>query len=239
MTSTHSHLASEPVLFAHRGGMAHAPENTLDAFKLAVQLGATGLESDVWPTADGVPVLSHNGHFGPFYRRRTISKLTVQLLPASLPSLDHLYQTVGTNFQISLDVKDPMVVSEVVAVASRYPGAPEQLWLCHPNWEIVATWRELHSQIRLVNSTRLEKIEEGPERRAADLAAARVDAINLHHSDWSGGLIAVFHRFGLACLGWDAQYDRQLDHLFNIGIDGVYSDHVDRMVARSRVYRST
>ena len=238
MTSTGSRPDSEPVLFAHRGGMAHAPENTLDAFRLAMRLGATGLESDVWPTSDGVPVLSHHGRVGPFYRRRAVTDIAAGSLPATLPSLEDLYRAVGTGCQVSLDVMDPAVTAQVVAVANRHPGALGRLWLCHPDWEMVASWRGLHPRIRLVNSTRLERIEEGPERRAARLAAARIDAINLHQSDWTGGLTALFHRFGLACLGWDAQHERQLDHLFRIGIDGVYSDHVDRMVTRARARRS-
>ncbi len=32
------------------------------------------------------------------------------------------------------------------------------------------------------------------------------------------------------CFGWDAQHDRILDELLDMGLDGVYSDHVDRMV---------
>ena len=238
MTSTGSRPNSEPVLFAHRGGMAHAPENTLDAFRLAMRLGATGLESDVWPTSDGVPVLSHHGRVGPFYRRRAITDIAAGSLPVTLPSLEDFYQAVGTGCQVSLDVMDPAVTDQVVAVANRHPGALGQLWLCHPDWETVASWRGLHPSIRLVNSTRLERIEEGPERRAARLAAARIDAINLHQSEWTGGLTALFHRFGLACLGWDAQHERQLDRLFRIGIDGVYSDHVDRMVTCAHAWWS-
>jgi len=214
--------------------MAHAPENTLDAFRLAIRLGATGLESDVWPTSDGVPVLSHHGRVGPFYWRRAVTRIAAGSLPATLPSLEDLYRAVGTGSQVSLDVMDPAVTAQVVAVANRHPGALGRLWLCHPDWEMVASWRGLHPRIRLVNSTRLERIEEGPERRAARLAAARIDAINLHQSEWTGGLTALFHRFGLACFGWDAQHERQLDHLFRIGVDGVYSDHVDRMVTRAR-----
>ena len=53
-----------PIGFAHRGARAHAPENTLEAFRLALRLGATGLESDVWLTADGVAVLDHDGAVG-------------------------------------------------------------------------------------------------------------------------------------------------------------------------------
>jgi len=238
MTTTGSLLDPAPVLFAHRGGMAHAQENTLDAFRLAIRLGATGLESDVWPTSDGVPVLTHHGRVGPFYRRRAVTNTAAELLPVTLPSLEDLYRAVGTGCQVSLDVMDPAVTAQVVAVASRHPGALGRLWLCHPDWETLASWRELHPRIRLVDSTRLERIEEGPERRAAHLSAARIDAINLHQSEWTGGLTTLFHRFGLACLGWDAQHERQLDHLFRMGIDGVYSDHVDRMVTRARAWRS-
>src|SRR4051794_27300736 len=54
-------LLDEPIAFGHRGARAHAPENTLEAFELALRLGANGLESDVWLTADGVPVLDHDG----------------------------------------------------------------------------------------------------------------------------------------------------------------------------------
>ena len=50
-----------PIGFAHRGAKAHAPENTIAAFQLALRLGATGLESDVWLTAEGIPVLDHDG----------------------------------------------------------------------------------------------------------------------------------------------------------------------------------
>ena len=58
-----------------------------------------------------------------------------------------------------------------------------------------------------------------------------IDVINLHHSDWTGGWIAMVHRFGLLAFGWDAQYERILEELLDSGIDGVYSDHVDTMMA--------
>ena len=41
----------------------------------------------------------------------------------------------------------------------------------------------------------------------------------------------MVHRFELLAFGWDAQHERILDGLLDAGIDGVYSDHVDRMVA--------
>lgn len=222
-------LRQPPIGFAHRGARAHAPENTLDAFALAVKLGATGLESDVWVTADGVAVLDHDGVVRKGVRRRGIAETRRDELPGHIPTLAELYERCGTELPLSLDVKDPAALEPTVA-AARDAGAEEQLWLCHPDWELVATWRRLTAGAKLVDSTRMAKIKEGPERRAMSLRDAGIDCINMHESDWTGGLTTLFHRFGLECFGWDAQLPRTLRQLIDRGVDGVYSDHVDRMV---------
>ncbi|HSP03426.1 MAG TPA: glycerophosphodiester phosphodiesterase [Acidimicrobiales bacterium] len=222
-------LRQPPIGFAHRGARAHAPENTLDAFALAVKLGATGLESDVWVTADGVAVLDHDGVVRKGVRRRGIAEIRRDELPGHIPSLAELYERCGTELPLSLDVKDPAALEPTVA-AARDAGAEEQLWLCHPDWELVATWRRLAEGAKLVDSTRMAKIKEGPERRAMSLRDAGIDCINMHESDWTGGLTTLFHRFGLECFGWDAQLPRTLRQLIDRGVDGIFSDHVDRMV---------
>lgn len=224
-------IKQPPIAFAHRGARAHAPENTLEAFTLALRLGATGLESDVWLTADGEVVLDHDGVVGGRLRRRPVRSARRSELPAYVPTLDELYATCGTATPLSLDVKDPEAVDRVIDVARAAGGAAlENLWLCHPRWETVVAWRARSDAVRLVDSTRIDRIKEGPERRAATLAAEGIDAINMHHLDWSGGLTTLFHRFGVLAFGWDAQSPRVLSELIDAGIDGVYSDHVDRMV---------
>jgi glycerophosphoryl diester phosphodiesterase len=236
-------LRNPPIAFAHRGGRAHAAENTLEAFARALQLGATGLESDVWLTADGEAVLHHDGvvgrPLGRRVRRRPIASLTRARLPHHIPTLADLYATCGTDAEVSLDVKDPAAFDRVVAVARAAGGhALARLWLCHPRWEQVVEWRGRCGEVRLVNSTRLDRIKEGPERRAAILAARGVDAVNLHHLDWTGGLTTLFHRFGVLAFGWDAQTPRVLAELLDAGIDAVYSDHVDRMVHAVKAFYS-
>ena len=231
MTTRIPALKAPPIAFAHRGARAHAPENTLGAFTLALRLGATGLESDVWLTADGEAVLDHDGVAGGRLRRRRIASCRRAELSPHIPSLADLYETCGTDVDISLDLKDPVAFDRVVDVA-RAAGddALSRLWLCHPRWEQLVEWRSRNGQVRLVDSTRLSRIKEGPERRAATLAGKGIDAISLHHLDWTGGLTTLFHRFGVLAFGWDAQNPRVLGELVDAGIDGVYSDHVDRMV---------
>ena len=50
----------QPLVIAHRGASGYAPENTLEAFELAVALGADGVELDVGLSADGQPVVIHD-----------------------------------------------------------------------------------------------------------------------------------------------------------------------------------
>ncbi len=231
MTAPLPPLRQPPIGFAHRGARAHAPENTLEAFALARRLGATGLESDVWLTSDGEAVLDHDGVVGPLLRRRPIAEVARADLPAHIPTLGELYAECGTGYELSLDVKDAAAAPTVVAVArAAGAGAPGRLWLCHPDWAQVAAWRALDDDVRLVDSTRLKRMKGGPERRADALAGAGIDAVNLHHSEWSGGLATLFHRFDRFAFGWDAQFPRILTALLDHGLDAVYSDHVDRMV---------
>jgi glycerophosphoryl diester phosphodiesterase len=145
--------------------------------------------------------------------------------------LDEFYAEVGTALDVSLDVKDPAAFDRTVAVAQAAgDGALQRLWLCYHRWEQVAEWRRRCPDVRLVDSTFVGRMPGGPEERAAALAAANIDAVNLHHSEWTGCLTVLFHRFEILCFGWDAQHARILDGLLEVGVDGVYSDHVDRMV---------
>src|SRR3990172_2336824 len=53
-----------PTIFAHRGASAHAPENTLAAFELALAQGAEGIELDAKLSADGHAVVIHDATVG-------------------------------------------------------------------------------------------------------------------------------------------------------------------------------
>jgi glycerophosphoryl diester phosphodiesterase len=185
----------------------------------------------VWLTADGAAVLDHDGKVKAGLRTRPIRAVTRAQLPDHVPTLDDLYAECGTGYELSLDVKDPEAAAVVAGVA-RATGteATGRLWICHPDWQVLAEWREDLHDVRLVDSTRLRDMRQGPERRAAQLSAAGIDAVNLHETEWTGGLTTLFHRFGVLAFGWDAQHERVLRNLVRMGIDAVYSDHVDRMV---------
>ncbi|HEX3100695.1 MAG TPA: glycerophosphodiester phosphodiesterase family protein, partial [Pyrinomonadaceae bacterium] len=53
-------MSKPPLIIGHRGASAHAPENTLAAFQMAIDAGADGIELDVQLAKDGVPVVIHD-----------------------------------------------------------------------------------------------------------------------------------------------------------------------------------
>lgn len=231
-------LVDPPIGFAHRGARAYAPENTLEAFALALRLGATGLESDVWVTSDGIAVLDHDGVVRRRGRKIPISAVPRRDLPDHVPSLADTLEVLGREFDLSLDVKDPAAFAPTLeAIRSVRPELEERTWLCHPLFEVVATWRP-STHARLVDSTRLARIKEGVERRSARLKEAGVDALNMHHSDWTGGLVTLVHRFDRFALGWDMQFDHVLLNGLRMGLDGVFSDYPDRLVDALAGFRS-
>lgn len=219
-------------MFAHRGARALAPDNTIEAFQLGLRLGATGLESDVWMTSDGIAVLDHDGEVrSGRFKKSPIGQMRRDQLPEHIPTLLELFEACGTEYHLSLDLKDRDAGQVVIDLVWQHcPELMGRVWLCHPVLDHLIALRPINDQVKLVDSTRLERISEGPERRAARLADEGIDGINLRRQDWNGGLVALFHRFERTAFSWDLQLEHQLQSAFRMGIDAVYSDFVDRMV---------
>jgi glycerophosphoryl diester phosphodiesterase len=223
-----------PITFAHRGARLLHPENTVPAFRAGLEEGARGLETDAWLSGDGQVVLSHDaGVRGPLlglWKLRVHESSAARLARHGVPRLTDLYADLGCDYELSVDLKDDAVVAPIVAEVRR-AGAPARTWLCSPDLELLRALRDDAPDFRLVHSTSRRRLPASLERHAADLAGARLDAMNLHHTEWNKGLVALFHRFDVRAFAWDVQEVRHLEAMLRNGVDALYSDHVDRMVA--------
>lgn len=220
-----------PITFAHRGARLEARENSLTAFALALELGAQGLESDVRLSSDGVPVLAHDATLRRGMRRYRVDALDADALAAlDVPSLAALYETCGTDFACSLDLKVPDVATATLDVARAF-GAIDRLWVCSPDMRGLIALRESDPDVRLVHSARKREIAAPLERHAALLSEHRIAAMNMHHTDWTAGLVSMFHRFDVRAFAWDVQEVRNIREMVRIGIDAIYCDRPDRMVS--------
>ena len=232
MATHYPSLLQPPVAFARHTPGPEAHDGTVTYLRSALDRGATGLACEVFLTEDGEAVV----HDGPVLRlglrRRPLSSLPAAGLPSSVLRLTQLYDDCGTDIHLAATLVDGPAAEVVTSVAREAGGDAEaKLWLCSPEWRQAASWRAFSGRARLVEVTRLRSLDEGPERRAARLAAAGIDAIELRDTDWNAGLTTLFHRFGLLALAGATSHRHRLDAVLDVGVDGVSSDQVDSLVA--------
>lgn len=128
---------NRPFVFGHRGASAHAPENTLEAFELAIEEGADGIEFDVKLSQDHIVVIIHDPTLerttGGQGRVNKHSLAEMQTLNASehfqppyavthIPTLEQVFERLGgrvlmnielTNYTSPFDSLVPRVVKLV------------------------------------------------------------------------------------------------------------------------------
>ena len=214
--------------FAHRGAPHHRRlQNTLPAFRRAIEAGATAIESDVAVTADGVPVLIHPGVLARV--RRPVSRLTRAELPAWVPSLEDVYRECALYLDIALDMAAPAAVGDVVAMAREH-GDPARLWLTYWRLDVVAAWRRRYPDVRLVYPALLLRRRDRRQRLAA-LRSAGVDALNLFHRSCRPAVVADVHAAGMLAFAWGARDGAAAGRALRRGADGVFCDDLDGMVA--------
>jgi glycerophosphoryl diester phosphodiesterase len=115
-----------PLAFAHRGGAAHAPENSWQAFAQAVGLGYGYLETDVQATADGVLIAFHDrtlarvtGHSGRVARLTHAELADVRIGGTEpIPRLDDLLGA-WPDVRFNIDVKDAPAIGPLAEVLKR------------------------------------------------------------------------------------------------------------------------
>lgn len=209
------------ILFAHRGARAHEQENTLPAFQRALNFGVTGLESDVWVTADGVAVLDHDGD--------GIAETARNDIAPHIPDLDQFYDLVPAGIAVSLDVKDPNATAAVLEVARRR-RVDHQLWLCYEELSDMAAITDDVGAASLVHSTYVGFMPDGFDAHVAALVHANVAVLNLHYTEWTSTRIATVKDARLKAFAWDVQHEETMRDVLQLGVDGVFSDHSDMMV---------
>lgn len=224
--------------FAHRGGRGHGPDNTLATFQEALARGATGLETDAWLTADGIVVLDHDGVLraarslrarSSSARRRPIADVCHDELPSHIPTLGDLYAACGTDFDLAIDVRRPDVAGAIVAEAAAC-GATDRLWLVGGSPRLLSRWQDPdytgHFAMSIKHQARRDDI--------AGLAKqAGADALNMRWPWWTRQWVDRVHDAGLLAFAYDVQWRWAMRRCARLGIDGVFSDHVDRLVVTS------
>lgn len=118
--------------YAHRGASSYAPENTMSAFRLGLQMGANGIETDVQRTNDGVLVLFHDdtiarvtGQSGSIkdytYAQLREFSVTVHGQSDRIPTLEEFLQEFGhLDLTFAMELKQPFTEADTLAMLDKY-----------------------------------------------------------------------------------------------------------------------
>ncbi|MBI3863482.1 MAG: glycerophosphodiester phosphodiesterase [Planctomycetia bacterium] len=126
------------LILSHRGYHVELPENTLAAFRAAIEMGVDGIETDIRLTADGVPILFHD-HLAPDGRDVAAVRHTdlSALVGFTIPTVDEALELPVPNpaeFLWNLEVKTPAAIEQTIAIVNRHCDRRKLLVtsFCHP-----------------------------------------------------------------------------------------------------------
>lgn len=202
-----------PLLLGHRGAKAYAPENTIEAFKLALQHGCDGFEFDVRLSADNQAMICHDAKF----KRIEIARSTAaELSTYGLPKLETVLQHFADRAFLDIELKVPGLEHITLELIRRY----------NPSRRYVITsflpgvLQRLHAlnadvPLGLICDTR-KQLEP-----AQSLALA---CIVLHKSLVSRELAASFHDRGNAVFIWGANRAADMRSMVDAGADALIVD---------------
>jgi len=249
-----------PLIIGHRGASAHAPENTLAAFKLAMKVGADGIEFDVRLSRDGIPFVIHDDNL-----RRTgldprrvadlnaaelkqidvgrwfaPSSLTSEQIPTLQEVLDLFKSTSGLLY---LEMKSTGAEREKLANACCALLNQSQL----KNRVIVECFdlpsiqllKQIDSSIKTAALFELRicrPASRNGHRLVEDALAVSADEIALHHRLSDPKTIALAKRKGLRVAVWTVDDTSWIQRANSDGVDTLITNQPERLVReRDRV----
>jgi glycerophosphoryl diester phosphodiesterase len=196
-----------PLVVAHRGAWRPAPQNSLEAFEGAVQLGCDAIELDVRRTVDGRVVVVHDARAG----LRPIGKLTHEELQGRArhrhaPALEEVLELAAGRIAIDVELKEDGYVEQAMAIVTRRL-APEQY--------VVTSFRDAVLQAAKQSAPGARTgLLLSPRRQIGRLpsrvASTGVDFLAPHARLARGGLLAWAAVRGLPCWVWTVNERRAL-----------------------------
>ena len=235
------HELKRPVIFAHRGASAYAPENTLTAFTLAIQQGAEAIELDAKLSADGHVVVMHDDTVD----RTTnsigaVSSLSLAELkkldagskfnPAyhleRIPTLEEVFETIGPNVFINVELKNytsPIndLPDKVISLVKEH-GLETSVMLSSFNIIALIRARSLLPKISLGFITIKGLADLTLQSRLVRLSPLL--AFHPHYLDVTPKLVRAAHKVNSRVHTYTVNQPDTMQQLFSIGVDGIFTD---------------
>ena len=221
-----------PLVLGHRGASAHAGDNTIEAFELALAHGADGVELDVRFTADEVVVLHHDadvGEMGPLIHHDFAA---IRSTHPEIPTLDEALAVLGDlivnveikNSPLEPDFDSGHTMADVVARWAARHDIRDRVVVTSFNRETVASVRS--ADAALVTGQLVYPgfdIVNGVTEIAADGHAWVAPYVSDVVAD-AESVIDAAHRAGLRVIVWTVDNPADITTLASGGVDGLITN---------------
>jgi len=205
---------ARPLLFGHRGARRYAPDNTLEAFDLALEHGCDGFEFDVRRTCDARSILAHD----PKLHHHTVADSDYADLQSAISTVacleDVLARYAGRAF-LDIELKVPQL--EDAVVSALHESKPCD---CVVSSFLSDVLDGLRARDPLVPRG---FIFDDPEALMR-WSALDVSYVMPHHALVSLELIDDVHAAGRKIFVWTVNTERDMLQFADWGVDGVISD---------------
>jgi glycerophosphoryl diester phosphodiesterase len=235
------------LLIAHRGASGHAPENTLAAFKKAVSLGATFIETDLQLTRDTRLVAIHdetvnrttNGKgavhdmtLAEIRRLDAGSWFGSEFAGERLPTLDEILEFAKKNdvvFYLELKPAGSWGGEHALVSNLRESGQIARTVVISFDASILAAVRKIEPTLMtaLLYDGQIEK----PLERALEVGARQLAVRGDLVTPW---LLTAARKKDLQVVCWTINHSAHMRLLMSAGVDGIMSDYPDRLVASDK-----
>lgn len=231
--------------FAHRGAAGYYPENTMLAFAKALELGATGIETDVQMTKDGQLVLIHDETL-----QRTagtaewVKDLTLDEIKEHeagswfhpdyrgerIPALEELLKLVGgTDTILNLELKTGVVmypgIEQKVVDAVRRFGLAERVIISSFNHYSLVECKKIAPPDIRTGILYMEGLYE-PWEYAKRVGA---DALHAYQYALTPELVAAAKQAGIVYHPFTVNDPKVMQALIGAGVAGIITDYPDRL----------
>jgi glycerophosphoryl diester phosphodiesterase len=239
-------------LQAHRGGAGLRPENTLEAFGHALEVGVTTLELDVQVSLDRQPVVSHErvlpeGEFIAWLPAEQLGLCTLDDVFALVA--ERRADEVRVNVETKFDVVHPDEVSprerfvEVVVDSVRRAGMVDRVSVQSFDWGVLDLVRAAEPGLALNVLTNTPYLEIGTpgaspwtagvdlDDFAGDVAAAAAGrgytALSPSHTVVGPALVRAAHEADLQVIPYTVDDAMLMSALVDLGVDGLITNRPD------------
>ena len=235
--------SSRPLVFAHRGGAALAPENTLDAFDNGLALGADGIELDVRLSHDGVAVVHHDATLDRTTRLHgpVAARNIDELAGANVPALRSVLQRYPAA-RVIIEIKERSDrLTRAVLDDIRAATAADRVCIGSFSRRPLRVVRRFEPAI--ATSAAREEVRWALYRSWCRWPVAKTPYAGYQVPEIAGStrvvsprFVADAHRAGLGVQVWTVDTERVAERLLEWGVDALITDRPDLMVPLVRTF---